>query len=95
MGNWRKYIGFNLFKGHKVIREKDAFAAGHLYADKHPGFFKVKETREIDGVVIGCEWLDPSMITLPIDAWQEGYKQAVRDQRKLMREEYDRDGSIG
>ena len=88
MGNWRKYIGFNLFKGHKVIREKDAFAASQLYGDKHPGFFKVKETWKIDGVGIGCEWLDPSMITPPIDAWREGYKQAVRDQRKLMREEY-------
>lgn len=88
MGNWRKYIGFNLFKGHKVIRERDAFAASQLYGEKHPEFFKVKETRHIDGVVIYSEWLDPSMITRPTDAWMEGYKQAVRDQRKLMREEY-------
>ena len=89
MGNWRKYMGFNLFKGHKVIRERDAFAASELYGEKHPDFFKVKERWKIDGVGIVCEWLDPSMITLPIKAWEEGYKQAVRDQRKLMREEYD------
>lgn len=87
MGNWKKYIGFNLLKGHKVIREKDAFAARELYADKHPGFFDVKESWKVGGVWV-AEWLDPSLITPPRTAWEEGYKQAVRDQRKLMRQEY-------
>lgn len=80
-------MGFNLFKGHKVIRERDAFAACELYGEKHPGFFNVRETKIIDGREI-CVWLDPSLITTPVDAWMEGYKQAVREQRKLMREEY-------
>ena len=79
MGNWAKYLGFNLFKGHKVIRERDAFAASELFADTHPGFFDVWK---------GGDWMHPSKITTPVKAWMEGYRQAVRDQRKLMREEY-------
>lgn len=80
-------IKYHIVNGQKVIRERDAFMSQLFWERKHPHDLAIY--RHIGSGPWDIEPLPMNEIMTPANAWIEGYKQAVRDQKKLMRQEYE------
>ena len=78
----KREIKYLILNGQKVIREKDAFRSLMAWEKKHPHALAIYRGH-------GQIPMRIDEITKPFEAWLLGYKQAVRDQRKLIKQEYE------